>query len=77
MTRTERTLNGMQVGECRWVGHVSIHVYCHGTRDGDAYTAKAKSFKVVTDEEGYDEQEWVTAEEASSIVDAEASELGV
>lgn len=75
MTATKRTLSQMQLGECRWVGHVSVHVYCSGTWEGSVYTTKVKSYKVVTEEAGYDEQSWIPLDEASSIVDAELSEI--
>lgn len=66
-----KTLAGMVAGECRWVGHEGIHVYCHGSRVDGKYDPRRTVFKVVTGTRAHDDQPWIDLLTAAGIVKAE------
>ena len=77
-----QALREMASGECRWVGHKSVHVYCVNPmrlqmmptgREGWRRDAAAARYRVVTGTRGYEGQEWMTLGEAAAVVAKEAA----
>lgn len=62
----------MVPGECRWIGHEGIHVYCHGSRVDGKYDARKTVFRVVTADRAYEAQAWLDLLTAANIVMREA-----
>ncbi len=58
----KRALVAMTSGECRWIGHEGIHVYCRRP------LSQEPTYRVVTADRDYEGQPWVDAEAALAVI---------
>jgi len=63
-----RQMAGMVPGECRWIGHEGIHVYCNGSHADGLYDPRRIVFRVVTASRKHDGQPWLELLAAAEIV---------